>query len=38
MLNVSAENLTDKFYIDPLGGTPIAAPGRTIRTGLTMKF
>ncbi len=38
VLNVSAENLTDKFYIDPLGGTPIAAPGRTIRTGLTMKF
>jgi hemoglobin/transferrin/lactoferrin receptor protein len=36
--NVSAENLADKFYVDPLGGTPIAAPGRTIHVGFTAKF
>lgn len=37
-LNVSAENVTDQFYVDPLGGSPIAAPGRTVRAGLTAKF
>jgi hemoglobin/transferrin/lactoferrin receptor protein len=36
--NISAENLADKFYVDPLGGTPIAAPGRTIHVGFTAKF
>ncbi|SED61185.1 TonB-dependent receptor [Rhodobacter sp. 24-YEA-8] len=37
-LDFSVENLTDRFYIEPLSATPQAAPGRTARVNFTMKF
>lgn len=37
-LSISAENLQNKFYIDPLAGTRLPAPGRTIWTGVTANF
>ena len=36
-LDVRAENLTDRYYVDALDGW-MAAPGRTIRTELTARF
>jgi hemoglobin/transferrin/lactoferrin receptor protein len=36
--NLSAENITDRYFIDPLGGAGLPAPGRTLRTSLTTKF
>ncbi|MFC5386530.1 TonB-dependent receptor domain-containing protein [Aquamicrobium segne] len=38
VLDVSAENIFDKYYVDPLGATLLPSPGRTIRMSLTAKF
>jgi hemoglobin/transferrin/lactoferrin receptor protein len=37
-LDVSVENVTDLYYIDPLATGVIPSPGRTARFGLTMQF
>lgn len=36
--NVSVENITDKYYIDPLGLVNQPAPGRTVRVGMTAEL
>jgi hemoglobin/transferrin/lactoferrin receptor protein len=36
-LNISGENLTDRYYIDALNGW-LPSPGRTIRASLTAQF
>jgi hemoglobin/transferrin/lactoferrin receptor protein len=35
---LNADNITDRFYVDPLSNAILPAPGRTLRAGLTMKF
>ncbi|MGE3709363.1 MAG: TonB-dependent receptor, partial [Hyphomicrobiaceae bacterium] len=37
-VNVSAENLTDRYYFKPLSQATLPAPGRTIRATLTGTF
>lgn len=37
-LNVSLQNLTDRYYLDPLAQSFMPAPGRTLRVGLQTKF
>jgi hemoglobin/transferrin/lactoferrin receptor protein len=37
-LNVSLQNLTDRYYLDPLAQSFMPAPGRTLRVGLEAKF
>lgn len=37
-LDFSAENLTDRYYMDAMSTGPIPSPGRTVRAGLTAKF
>lgn len=37
-MNLSVENLTDQYYIDPLSLGIVPAPGRTVRAGLTARF
>jgi len=37
-LDVSAENLLDRYYVDALNNTDMPAPGRTIRVTLTGKL
>ncbi|MGQ4274688.1 TonB-dependent receptor domain-containing protein [Terrihabitans sp. B22-R8] len=37
-LNASVENVTDRFYMDALNVTPMPAPGRTVRFGMTAQF
>lgn len=37
-LDVSAQNLLDRYYVDALNNTDMPAPGRTIRATLTGKF
>lgn len=37
-INVSAENIADKYYLDALSINTVPAPGRTIKAGLTAKF
>ena len=37
-LNFSAENLGDRYYVDALGNAYMPAPGRTIRSGMTLRF
>jgi hemoglobin/transferrin/lactoferrin receptor protein len=37
-LDVSAENLLDRYYVDAINNTDMPAPGRTIRASLTGKF
>lgn len=37
-LDVSIQNLTNAYYLDPLSQSYMPAPGRTLRTGLTVKF
>ena len=37
-LNLSVENLTDQYYVDPLSLGNMPAPGRTVRAGMTAKF
>jgi hemoglobin/transferrin/lactoferrin receptor protein len=37
-LDVSAENLLDRYYVDALNNTDMPAPGRTIRASLTGKL
>lgn len=34
-LNLSIENITDQYYVDPLSLALVPSPGRTIRAGLT---
>jgi hemoglobin/transferrin/lactoferrin receptor protein len=36
--SLNADNITDRFYVDPLSNAILPAPGRTLRAGLTMKF
>lgn len=36
--SASVNNLTDRYYLDPLAQSFMPAPGRTIRVGLTAKF
>lgn len=38
VLEIAVDNLTDRYYVDPLGLAAVPAPGRTIRAGLTAKF
>lgn len=37
-LNVSVQNLTDRYYLDPLAQSYMPAPGRTLRVGLQAWF
>lgn len=37
-LNVSLQNLTNHYYIDPLAQSFMPAPGRTLRIGVQTKF
>ncbi|SDZ60615.1 TonB-dependent receptor [Pseudomonas sp. NFIX28] len=37
-LNVSLQNLTDRYYLDPLAQSFMPAPGRTLRVGLLTQF
>ena len=37
-LNVSLQNLTDRYYLDPLAQSFMPAPGRTLRVGLQTRF
>lgn len=37
-VNASIENVTDRFYMDALNVTPLPAPGRTFRFGMTARF
>ncbi|MDQ8698884.1 TonB-dependent receptor domain-containing protein [Hyphomicrobium sp. LHD-15] len=34
----SANNITDRYYVDPLSNALLPSPGRTLRADLTMKF
>ena len=36
--NITVQNLTDRYYVDPLSLSLQPSPGRTIRYGLTAKF
>ncbi|MDH4980669.1 TonB-dependent receptor [Hyphomicrobium sp. D-2] len=36
--SVSVENITDKYYVDPLGLVNQPGPGRTVRMGLTAEL
>jgi hemoglobin/transferrin/lactoferrin receptor protein len=38
ILNASVQNITDRYYLDPLAQSYMPAPGRTFRAGLTVKF
>ncbi|WP_210327656.1 TonB-dependent receptor [Aminobacter carboxidus] len=38
VVNVSVENLTNRYYLDPLAQSFMPAPGRTFRARLAMKF
>lgn len=37
-LNISLQNLTDRYYLDPLAQSYMPAPGRTLRVGLQAWF
>ncbi|CAI9003958.1 hemoglobin/transferrin/lactoferrin receptor protein [Pseudomonas chlororaphis] len=37
-LSVSLQNLTDRYYLDPLAQSFMPAPGRTLRVGVVTKF
>ncbi len=37
-LDFAVQNLTNVYYLDPLAQSFMPAPGRTLRTGLTVKF
>lgn len=37
-IDFSVQNLTNVYYLDPLAQSFMPAPGRTLRTGLTVKF
>ncbi len=37
-LNVSVQNLTDRYYLDPLAQSFMPAPGRTWRVGMVTRF
>ena len=37
-LSLSATNLTDRYYLDPMTRSSMPAPGRTIKLGLTTNF
>ncbi|MEG0632166.1 MAG: TonB-dependent receptor [Pseudomonas sp.] len=37
-LNLSVQNLTDRYYLDPLAQSLMPAPGRTWRVGVQSKF
>ena len=37
-LNVSLQNLTDRYYLDPLAQSFMPAPGRTMRVSMQTKF
>ena len=36
--SLNADNITDRYYIDPLSNAVLPAPGRTLRAGLNMQF
>jgi len=38
VLNASVQNITDRYYLDPLSQSDMPAPGRTARFNLTAKF
>lgn len=37
-LNASLQNLTDRYYLDPLAQSFMPSPGRTLRVGMQAKF
>ncbi|WP_152671070.1 TonB-dependent receptor, partial [Haemophilus parainfluenzae] len=37
-LSLSATNLTDRYYLDPMTRSSMPAPGRTIKFGVTAIF
>jgi len=37
-LDLAVDNVTDRYYVDALNAIPVAAPGRTVRGSLTLKF
>ena len=38
MLDISAQNLLDRYYVDAINNTDMPAPGRTVRASLTGTF
>ena len=38
VLDLTVDNLTDRFYLDPLNLSNIPSPGRMVRANLTMQF
>lgn len=38
VVNVSAQNLTNRYYLDPLAQSFMPAPGRTVRIGMQTRF
>lgn len=38
VFSASVNNLTDRYYLDPLAQSFMPAPGRTVRAALTVKF
>ncbi|AKD37625.1 hypothetical protein I926_01475 [Pasteurella multocida subsp. multocida OH4807] len=38
LVSLSATNLTDRYYLDPMTKSSMPAPGRTIKLGLTATF
>lgn len=38
VINASVQNISNRYYIDPLAQSFMPAPGRNYRLGLTMKF
>ncbi|RQO60478.1 heme-binding protein [Paucibacter sp. KBW04] len=37
-LNFKVDNLTDRYYLDPLALSPMPAPGRTVRADFSLHF
>jgi len=35
---LSAENLTDRYYLDPMAKVPLPGPGRTVRMDLALRY
>ena len=36
--SLNADNITDRYYVDPLSNALLPSPGRTLRTGLTLRY
>ncbi|GEM_PF-4851890 len=38
MVSLSVQNLTNRYYLDPLAQSFMPAPGRTVRIGMQTRF